>query len=306
MSRLRQDLCAILTVLVVPLDIGCPTRTIYYDAGGEAGSATRSEGGVGGGAGASGQKRSLGSACSDPTDCGTGFCSGGICCDSACDQACEQCSPSGNCQMAADDARCGTIPCPEDSACVDFATAITSERCAARGRCKSQQDCPFVALPPSTYCGGSPSAPLFCDGAGSCDRHPTVACGADTSCPTAPGACCYDTSSSAQTTVCAPDAGTCKPANTAQPCFATAVQCDSPKDCSPGSVCCYACGLGWTIATASCVPSGQCDQNSSATSTSSHEWICEQDSDCASGYKCQPAGLNDYLPAGYKLCKPAA
>ena len=313
MRRTRKTLWAAVALLTIPIEIGCPTRTIYYDAGGEAGSSRSSEAGAaietGGTSGATdggptSGKSALASACGNAVDCKSGFCAGGICCDARCDGMCEQCSPTGSCEMAVDDSRCGTILCPQDSPCVDFATSLTSERCAARAACKTALDCPFVASPPSTYCGGSLSAPLFCNGAGSCDQRPTVACGADASCSTGPGACCFDTSGTTQTTVCAQDIETCKPSNMTEPCLATAVQCDGPKDCGPGSVCCYACGLGWTIATASCVPSGQCDQNSSTTSASSHEWICDDDSDCISGYKCLPLALNDYLPLGYKVCKP--
>ncbi len=310
----RQGVSAALIAFAIPLELGCPTRTISYpaDASGAAGSDGAAEGGngTGGTSGAGGGQpsngmASLGATCHDAAECTSGFCVRGICCESACDRVCEQCSASGRCEAQTDDTRCGTIVCPQDSACVDFATSITSQRCAARAECKTAEDCPFVPRPASTYCGGSPTEPRFCDGTGSCGQPPTVGCGADPNCPTAPGACCYDTSGSGQTTVCLQDASSCNPSNSAQPCLATSVQCDGPNDCSPGSVCCYACGLGWTIATASCVPAGQCDQNSSATSASSHKWICDQDSDCAAGYKCLPPGVNDFLPPGYKVCTPS-
>jgi hypothetical protein len=284
----------------------CPTRTIYYDAsadtpgvgGGVAGRAGTAADGAAGSSGPHG----LGSRCARGTDCASGFCVVGICCDSACDDICEQCSAAGTCQMAGDDPRCGTISCPQDAPCIDFATSITLDRCASRGACKTEQDCPFAARPAGTYCGGTSAAPQFCDGTGSCDRQTSVACGTDSNCPTAPGACCYDVSSGSQTSRCVEDATTCKPSNPMNPCLLVAAECDSPRDCPPGNVCCYACGLGFSNATALCAPSAACDQNSDATSATSHRWICESNADCERGYSCNQG---EYLPAGYKVCEPS-
>jgi hypothetical protein len=282
----------------------CPTRVVFQDAGADSGRSTGGNAGTtltgaGGMSGASG-KHSLGSTCSDGTECSSGFCADGLCCDSACNRVCEQCSVDGSCTTAIDDSRCGTIPCPKDTACIDFATAITSSRCASRNACKSQKDCPFLPVPAGTLCGGTSQALLFCDGQGSCDQQATVGCGADPTCPTAPGACCYDVSGSGQTTSCVQDATTCLPANRMRPCFATVVQCDDPGDCASGDVCCYSCGLGWSVATAACMAASECDPNAA---NSSHQRICKTDSDCIAGETCQPPGPSDNLPAGYKLCK---
>ena len=174
----------------------------------------------------------MGASCTNGGDCASGYCATGTCCDSACDRVCEQCSATGSCQLLGDDPRCGTIECPQDAACVDFATSLTTNRCATRGTCKTMQDCPSVDLSTATYCGGPSSAPLFCDGKGSCDQPPRVICGGDPSCPGARGACCFDSSSGTARTECVGDATTCRPSDTSHPCFATAIACDKPKGLS--------------------------------------------------------------------------
>jgi hypothetical protein len=160
--------------------------------------------------------------------------------------------------MAPDDSRCGTIGCPSDTACSDYATTLTTNRCAERGACKTSSDCPFVPATSGTYCAGT-STPLFCDGTGSCDQPATVSCGGDSACPVAPGLCCYNVSGTTPATSCQTSATGC----TASPiqCDAIQIQCDDSRDCPGGEVCCYACGPGFSSATVSCVATAACDPN---------------------------------------------
>jgi hypothetical protein len=232
-------------------------------SGGHGGSGDGGRAGSGaGGIGGSDVPQALGAPCARSSECASGFCAGGTCCDSACNGLCEQCSPAGTCEAADDDPSCGTITCPTDTPCTDYEPAITAHRCASRGSCKTQRDCAASAVPEQTYCGGTASSPLLCDGRGFCDEQPVVRCGGNSSCLAAPGACCYDGSGATPNTVCVQDPSTCKPANTASACSLVVAQCDSPRDCPPEDVCCYVCGLGFPNATASCMTAQACDQNS--------------------------------------------
>ncbi len=96
--------------------------------------------------------RALGEACVGDQDCVSAHCAGTICCDQSCDGPCAQCSSTGHCQMPPDDPACGAITCPADTACRDWATSITTNRCKAVGRCKAAADCAFVDLPARRFC----------------------------------------------------------------------------------------------------------------------------------------------------------
>jgi len=219
--------------------------------GGPAGAGTGGSGlgGTGGGSTGSGGAavtdggtdrpvtHALGETCAGDQDCASGHCAGTICCDQSCGGPCAQCSSTGHCQIPADDPACGTIACPVDTPCRDWATSITVNRCKAIGQCKAAADCPFVDAPAKTYCGlfqGMADLAQVCDGNGSCGS-PTVTCGADGECPVNPGACCWTISS----TACQANQSNCTTVSNGI--FA---QCDESADCPPGDVCCSYAGIG--------------------------------------------------------------
>jgi hypothetical protein len=75
-----------------------------------------------------------GKSCTTAADCVTGFCSRGICCESACDGACETCAaPPGRCTLR--DARSDGEP-----KCAPYACDGTSRTCP--GGCASDASCP--------------------------------------------------------------------------------------------------------------------------------------------------------------------
>jgi hypothetical protein len=269
--------------------------------GGSAGQGGASQtGGFSGGAGTGGVAgKALGTTCANGTTCSSGFCADGVCCDAACDRVCEQCSSAGTCQMTPDDSSCGTVDCPSDTVCSDYATSLTTNRCSARGACKTANACPFVPAASGTYCAGT-SAPLFCDGAGSCDQPPTVSCGGDSACPVSPGLCCYNVSGTVPSTTCQASAAGC----TASPtqCYAIQIQCDDAGDCPGGQVCCYACGLGFPNAMVSCLAPADCNPN---LGLSYHLIVCSTDAECSSGQTCQAPDTTATgpLPPGYKVCR---
>jgi hypothetical protein len=205
----------------------------------------------------------LGENCAGDQDCASGHCAGTICCDQSCTGPCAQCASTGHCQMPADDPACGTIACPADTPCRDWATSITVNRCKAIGQCKAAADCAFLNSPAKTFCGlyqSMADTALVCDGNGNCGS-PTVTCGADGECPIYPGACCWTNtpSTSCRPAVldCVPGAGT----------IAIYAQCDESADCPPGDVCCEYLGIGGAHTT--------CAPNCPATVNMGSEWqVC--------------------------------
>jgi hypothetical protein len=67
-------------------------------------------------------KKNLGSTCTAPGDCTSGFCADGVCCQSACDQPCETCGFFGLClpvKRMNDVPQCtGTSSCNAAGKCV--------------------------------------------------------------------------------------------------------------------------------------------------------------------------------------------
>jgi hypothetical protein len=85
----------------------------------------------------------LGDPCSAASDCSTGFCSDGRCCEEACDGACNACSIAAG---AAREGECTVLPAgsPGSPACAPYACTGASARCeaiATCGPCESDADC---------------------------------------------------------------------------------------------------------------------------------------------------------------------
>jgi len=103
-------------------------------------------------------KKSDGETCTADSDCSSGNCVDGYCCDTACDGTCEACDISGSegtCTYIAED----TDPDGEcDSTCVDACEDRTGD-CDGAGACKT------------TYCSaGTACSAGACDGANYCNE----------------------------------------------------------------------------------------------------------------------------------------
>lgn len=104
-------------------------------------------GGDGGGASGGGDGLPLGAACGAPTECASGNCADGVCCDRPCDEACDaQCGGDGLCQTT-----------PAGEACPD----LPGGRCDSGGRCVTgAQDFALVYGTPSADRAATRSALL--------------------------------------------------------------------------------------------------------------------------------------------------
>ncbi|HVU51172.1 MAG TPA: hypothetical protein VHL80_10825 [Polyangia bacterium] len=119
-------------------------------------------------------KKMRGASCSNPNECGSGFCAQGVCCDAACAGACTSCALTGTlgtCTNVPNDA-----PDPADL-CVDQGPAScgTNGRCQA-GACQkyaSGTSCAASTCPASTTTFTPDST---CDGSGACVTPAASSC----------------------------------------------------------------------------------------------------------------------------------
>jgi hypothetical protein len=112
--------------------------------------------------------------CERAAQCGTGFCTDGVCCNMKCDSACYACDQPGSlgvCKAIAD----GQDPdneCPVQP----IGTCGNNGGCNGRGACRKH--------PTGTFCGygncmnNTQYGNSICDGMGGCKRGPGRSCGA--------------------------------------------------------------------------------------------------------------------------------
>jgi hypothetical protein len=191
--------------------------------------------------------------------------------------------------MPADDPACGTITCPADSICRDYATSIVTNRCKALGQCKTVSDCAYVDAPATTFCGSvremSQLASATCDGMGNCKGR-TVKCGGDGECAIDQSWCCGQPTVGLQCQV--DQCGGTPPAGP--------YLCDERADCAAGYVCCLESTPGGPIA--HCGMSNLCVSDA----VSSRVQACNPatvPNECPVGLTCQPAPSG---PIGWHIC----
>jgi hypothetical protein len=224
--------------------------------GGRGGNGGGNGGGGGGGGGASGSgggsppdagmdapvdagKKPLGAPCGAGTECGSGSCADGVCCQSACTGVCEACNlplatgvctsiPNGGDPPAAR-AGCPTMP---------QAGCLTDGKCDGLGACRRWNNvvCAAARCDSATNTVTQESR---CDGAGACTPGSSATC-APFLCSPGGTACLASCSSSTQCTsgnTC--NGGSCGPKPIGSPCAASA-ECASIL-CVDGFCCDGAC-----------------------------------------------------------------
>ncbi|HKO93294.1 MAG TPA: hypothetical protein VJU61_19195, partial [Polyangiaceae bacterium] len=217
-----------------------------------------------------------GQACTSSADCGAGTCQdtaagGRVCCTAACDGSCRVCAASGTvCTNLPDDAACGAIDCPDDTACRDFPPSVTAQRCIAGACGTAAQLCRGNARAVGQSC----STTNLCDNAGNCATPKKAngqACGASSECAgnnCVDGVCC----GSACNGVCETCAGTgiCRAAATDTACGT--VSCSGfspdcvtntmnfpPNACSGRGQCRSSADCGFEPSTTRCGQGGVCN-----------------------------------------------
>ncbi len=257
--------------------------------------------------------QATGQPCAAASQCTSGFCTDGVCCDQACDAACEACTLALKGSGA--DGTCGDVGVdtdPDDDCAAEAATT-----CGRTGACDGTGGCKLFVQ--GTSCGANSctaTATLTgkqCDGFGACVDGQTTQCD--------PFVC----ASGACLTVCADD-GECLGTHycSANACVAkkdNGVACTAGNECREGfcveGVCCNsacdgtcqsctaagkgagadgACGL----AAAGADPQGQC-QDQGPTSCG-RDGQCDGQGECrryAAGTKCGDTSCVDNVQTGF-------
>ncbi len=231
--------------------------------------------------GAGACKLTLAQGCTSASACLSGFCAGGLCCDSACTATCQSCSLSGSlgtcapvpqgestatcaaprtcdgagaCKLVLAQACTASSDCLSgncaDGFCCDTPCAGTCQACNLPGRLGQCSPVARSAADPDTC-----APPAVCDGAGACLRSSGQACAGPAECLSGScidGACCT---------------GAC--AGLGQPCTSK-TSCASGR-CVDGVCCaadctgaCMACNVPGSIGQCTAVPTGQQDLDTCA------------------------------------------
>ncbi|MGZ3454451.1 MAG: hypothetical protein ACXVEF_32895, partial [Polyangiales bacterium] len=215
-------------------DASCPTGSVCGAAPGpSAGKCVKTDG----------QK------CGDKTECGSGFCVDGMCCESLCGNQCEACNvmgAEGKCSGVTGDPHGSRAACDDGGG--DKCKALQCDSTKDRTKCAGYKGGLATPCGDPSCTAGTATSGRTCDGMGSCKPATTTACGAyacgdkeckttctaDTDCSTGYG--CEKTSGKCQpqTSVCSADGTQSVPADKTQP----AKACD-PYKCDPSTGNCY-------------------------------------------------------------------
>jgi len=237
-----------------------------------------------------------GAPCATATDCPSGFCVDGVCCESACTDLCMACAKGrtgaadGLCQPI----KAGTDP---DNEC-DLDNPST---CGRDGTCNGAGACrKHVAgtVCESEACSGATDTPArTCDGAGVCQTTSQTTCGSyvcgSSSCKTS----CASNADCATGNVCAPN-GHCGPPQ------ATGASCTGAGQCQSGScvdgVCCENACTGACMACSAARTGSSDGLCKPVTAGTDPDNECAQDtvSTCGHNGMCDGAGACQLFAAG--------
>jgi hypothetical protein len=235
-------------------------------------------------------KFELGLPCRAATDCASGFCVDGVCCESTCGGSCEACGEAampGKC-VAVTGAPRGTRP----------ACAGTGTLCGGSCDGKSRATCTYALTTQQcrTPSCATNTATLAanCDGKGACPAAQTVSCGANVCAGPICAGGCSDAQPCAASSYCA--GGVCMPKKTNGQTCSAAGDCASGF-CADGYCCntactgsCQACNLTGSAGTCgpvksavddTCSGKSSCDATGTCKKTSGE--TCTVASDCTSG-----------------------
>lgn len=206
------------------------------------------------------QKCAKGQKCLAGTDCSTGYCADGVCCDSTCAGACKACTSA---KTGLTTGTCGNVTdnTDPDNECPN----ALPQTCLTTGVCKAGA-CEYHAA--GTQCaagscsGSTQTLADTCSGSGACVDNGTVSCGAGYVCSGAACQSCADGfKNGAEVDVDCGGAGGCPKCSVGKKCT-VAADCAS-NNCVDGYCCstacsglCVSCGLVGYYGTCTPIPNG--------------------------------------------------
>ncbi|MDB4980834.1 MAG: uncharacterized protein JWM82_1586 [Myxococcales bacterium] len=249
-------------------------------------------------------KARIGTLCSVYTDCATGHCADGVCCDSDCNGTCKVCNLNnkrGTCSQVQtgleDPGTCVSDMsqprfCDTTGVCTNDSKA-TGKPCTAGGQCKSSYCidgfCCGSPCNNTCYSCGNPGAEGICTAitAGLPDHSATTACDGATQYCTGGGACGMDKKANGNTCTVATDCGS--------------------GFCVDGLCCnstctgvCQACNVAGSLG--KCVNVAPGTQDTNSTPACAGEQYCDAAATCQSGLKANGLTCSDMSQCGSKNC----
>ncbi|MET0794591.1 MAG: hypothetical protein ABW061_23930 [Polyangiaceae bacterium] len=193
--------------------------------------------------------------------CATGFCTDGVCCESACQGTCQACSAL---MSGVADGSCAPVLADQDphgDCSVDLGYPAS---CQADGACDGNGECRLYAKSGTacgaTHCTAGQVSGAICDGAGKCDQA-TVSCAPYACDSSACASSCTDDDDCEASAYCVN--GTCQLRKPAGQACASSHQCSSGF-CTDGVCCesacegqCQACGKGGKCSPVKGAPRGE-------------------------------------------------
>jgi MYXO-CTERM domain-containing protein len=267
--------------------------------------------------------KNAGAICQKSSECGTGFCVDGVCCNSPCDGACEACEAtlkasgaSGACGPAKEGSKDGA--CPVAGGCGSDGS------CAAGGVCRT--DAPAGVACGQTTCVDGVTAGKVCNGQGECASSSGTPCGVY-ACSVVTNACLTECNSTAG---CAPGHFCSQKACVAK--LLAGVECTESEQCGSGfcidGVCCESACEGTCLScngnTSQSGQSGKCGPaiggtdprnacNKDDAKLCGKPGVCGDDGECRSfaskgaecgGMSCEGDSLTRKECDGFGECQP--
>lgn len=252
-----------------------------------------------------GANKTAGTACGVASECQSGFCVDGVCCQSACTDACRACNLAGHagqCMAAAPGAAplTGHGSCGPDSP----STCMRNGMCDGNGSCRLYSSSAICKAASCDVASNSFTPDSRCDGAGTCVKPTAITC-TPYQCKPDLTACygsCTDSTQCAAPNTCnlSVTPGSCGPKVNGASC-SSGTECNSGRcvdkvccatDCNTGCVACNLSGNGTctNVAAGDPDPHGMC--GTQAPSTCGTNGKCNGTGGCqkyAAGVTCAAA-----------------
>lgn len=232
--------------------------------------------------------------CSSATECVSGFCVDGVCCNSACTGQCQTCagSPTGTCTTVASGQPVGTRP------------ACTNAGATCGGTCSGSSGTACYYPGTSQTCGnpscssdGTGTVTPACNGSGACNSSATTSCGSSGYCS---GGSCTSKENSGKCT----SGIECTTGNCAIPTGASSGICCATGDSDSDGICCPSGTSNLNGSGVCCTSSSNAVCSGSCTNTTSDPSNCGGcGKACTGAASC--SGGECKCPSGTSACASA-